>query len=90
VYVRAHYFASGSIGLGESVDRQMIRDHLALAERHVAAGERHIRRQHEIIEALGRGGHSTVAAKDLLAVFERTQRSHVGDRDRLRAVLAAS
>jgi|tagenome__1003787_1003787.scaffolds.fasta_scaffold20535480_2 hypothetical protein len=72
-------------------DRAMIEKHLALAEVHVAQGEGHIARQREIVAKMERDSNVDAAetARQLLATFEMTQRSHVGDRDRLRAELAA-
>jgi hypothetical protein len=70
------------------MDRTMLLEHLAMAERHVAEGERHIRRQHEIIAELGRNGHDTQRSRELLGLFEELQTSHIGDRDRLAKELA--
>lgn len=69
--------------------REMLEQHLAQAERHVAQGERHIARQREIIAELEEDGHDLEVAESLLAQFESTQLSHIADRDRLRAELAA-
>jgi hypothetical protein len=66
-----------------------LEEHLALAERHVALGERHIAQQRKIVAAFRRRGHDAFEAEDLLATFERTQVTHVADRDRLRSALAA-
>jgi hypothetical protein len=73
-------------------DRAMIIRHLAMAEGHVIQGESHIARQKEIVAELERDGRVEAAetARELLATFELTQKSHVEDRDRLRAKLAAS
>jgi hypothetical protein len=72
-------------------DRAMIERHLALAEGHAIRGEGHIARQREIVAEMERDGHVDAAetARELLATFEETQKSHVEDRDRLRAELAA-
>jgi hypothetical protein len=67
----------------------MLEQHLAQAERHVADGENRIARQQQIIAELASGGYDLETAQDLLAHFEYTQESHVADRDRLRAQLAA-
>jgi HEAT repeat protein len=71
-------------------ERAMIERHLTQAEGHVALGERHIARQIEIVAELERDGHeqTAIAARELLAMFEQTHKSHVEDRDRLRAELA--
>jgi antitoxin (DNA-binding transcriptional repressor) of toxin-antitoxin stability system len=63
------------------------RELLAMTEGHVARGERHIARQHEIIAELTRDGHDITRAEALLAAFEQTQRLHVADRDRLKKEL---
>jgi hypothetical protein len=44
------------------MDKAMIAEHLTLAERHVAEGERHIERQRETIRELERDGHDLTAA----------------------------
>ena len=62
---------------------------LALADAHVAEGERHVVRQKEIIEELRLGGHSTALAESLLVSFEQTLASHHAHRDRILAELSA-
>lgn len=52
------------------MDLHIIREHLAQAERHVALIDRHIARQVEIVDELGRNGHPIALALDLLE--ERT------------------
>jgi hypothetical protein len=47
-----------------------------MVERHVRQGERHVARQREIIAELGRDGHSTAVARDLLILFEWTLAQH--------------
>ena len=64
--------------------------HLELAERHVAEGEQHLARQRRLIAELERDGHDTALALELLREFERTQASHIQERDRLRAELSNS
>ena len=63
--------------------RAMLLEHLALAQKHVADGERHVRRQRELVAELDRDGHDTWQAKDLLRLFEELQVIHVSGRDRL-------
>ncbi len=72
------------------VDHARIRAYLAMAERHVAQGERILARQREIVAKLCRGGHlrAAQAASDLLSTFEESQALHVADRDWLLAELA--
>jgi hypothetical protein len=50
--------------------------------------ERHIKRQHEIIAALGRDRHDTQRARELLGLFEELQTVHIAHRDRLAKELA--
>ena len=64
--------------------------HLALAERHVAEGEQHIAKQRALVDGLARDGHDTTLALELLREFERTQASHVAERNRLRAELLSN
>jgi hypothetical protein len=47
------------------MDRAIIQDHLAQAERHVSQGERHLSRQREIIADLERDGHDSSVAQAL-------------------------
>jgi hypothetical protein len=71
------------------MDRQMLREHLQLAEKHVDEGEQHLRDQRRIVDELERDGHAKSAekARELLATMEQTQALHLADRDRLRAQL---
>jgi hypothetical protein len=69
------------------VDRAILAEHLALAERHVAQGEEHLARQRKLIADLERHGHDTKQARDLLA--QSMQALHIGDRDRLKKELEA-
>lgn len=70
------------------MDRALIMDHLAKAERHIAQGRKHIAQQIEIIISLENLGHNTGMAKSLLANFEAIQQMHIADRDRLKKELA--
>jgi hypothetical protein len=65
----------------------MLRKHLALAERHVAEGERLIARQRELVTSLERGGHDLRDAIELLRLFKELEALHVAHRDRLRKEL---
>lgn len=49
---------------------------LEMVERHVRQGERHVARQREILAELGRDGHPTAFARDLLALYEWTLAQH--------------
>jgi hypothetical protein len=76
---------------GDMDEYAMVKRHLEQAEEHVVCGEAHIAHQKTIVAELERDGHVQAAAtaRALLATFEDTQLSHVQDRDRLRAELAA-
>lgn len=62
----------------------MLKKHLALAERHVAAGEHHLERQRRVVAKRQREGFDDREAMDLLMQFEKLQAAHIADRDRLR------
>ena len=61
----------------------ILQDYLAMAERHIASGNRVITRQRQLINQLEADGHDIRAARSLLARFEDLQASHLADRDRL-------
>jgi hypothetical protein len=68
----------------------MLLNHLAMAESHVSKGEQHIARQREIIARLRRnrpGSETHKQALALLDTLERTQRTHLAERNRLRLEL---
>jgi len=65
------------------IDLQTAKEHLRLAEEHVAAGERSIARQRQVIRELERDGHDSTNAHELLEQFEEIQAMHVQGRDRL-------
>ena len=54
------------------MDRQAVERHLALAESHMAAGQRHTEEQRSILAELERDGHDTTTAGRLLAMIEAT------------------
>ena len=72
------------------MDRKMLLEHLAIAERNVAQGERQLEHQRGLIEELRRDGHDTHKAEELLLTFEESQALHIADLDRIRAELAQS
>jgi len=63
------------------MNRKMELEHLALAEKAVAEGERHIQREEQMISELDRAGHDTREALALLATYRRTQAEHVVHRN---------
>ena len=70
-------------GQAMPIAREQLLDHLAVAERHIARGERIIRKQRALVQRLDSAGLSTVEAQRLLHIFEDMQRSHRADRDRV-------
>jgi hypothetical protein len=72
------------------MERRQIEADIAMTERHISLGERHIARQIEIIAKFRRDGHDTLEAERLLANFEVSQSLHIGHRDRLLKDLAES
>lgn len=69
------------------MDRAMLQDHLAIAERHIAEGNEVIARQANLIEHLRSHEIDTTEAEHLLANFKSTLAQHIHDRDRLRTQL---
>ena len=69
------------------MDRKMELDHLVIAEKAVAAGERHIEREEQAIADLDRAGHDTTLARATLATFRRAQAAHIAHRDTLLKML---
>lgn len=63
---------------------------LEMMRRHVAEGERHVRRQREIVQELSAREHPTEMAEQLLATFEGTLREHRIHLARLEAETRAS
>src|SRR5262245_59477090 len=74
--------------IGWRMDRQMVLDHLALAEQHITEGKIIIERQLTLIAKLEQGGHDTTGSRELLTQFLHTQKMHEEDRKRLRRELA--
>jgi endonuclease/exonuclease/phosphatase family metal-dependent hydrolase len=70
------------------MDIEMIMQHLTQAREHVALGERHIARQHEIIAEIKLRGADPKEVERLLAAFEQSQAMHLSHRDRLDLQLA--
>jgi hypothetical protein len=69
------------------MDRKMIGDHLAQAERRINEGEGHLVQQRNLIAELEGLGHDTAQARALLKQLEQIQALHIADRDRLCKVL---
>ncbi len=71
------------------MDRALVTSYLQAAEEHVAILEQQIANQRGLISSLRRGGHATSSATAELREMEQTYMQYVGDRDRLRAEVAA-
>jgi hypothetical protein len=69
------------------MDRAVVSRHLAMAEKHIAAGERDLVRQREVLLTLERGGQNTTNAEARLVELEEVQAIYTGHRDRLRQEL---
>ncbi|KAB0680083.1 hypothetical protein F6X38_09745 [Aureimonas leprariae] len=67
----------------------MIEEHLEMAHRHVAEGQRLIAGQKERITELDRDGHDTAEARKLLLSFEDVQREHIAHQARIEQELAS-
>jgi hypothetical protein len=65
------------------VDRTMASEHLKLAERHVAEGQRRVNTQLALVARLEQEGHSTQEATTLLYRLEETLALQVRTRDRI-------
>jgi uncharacterized protein Smg (DUF494 family) len=65
--------AAASPWAGGEMDRTLVMEHLADAERHIAEGEDRIRHQLRIIAELERDGHDSAVARQLLDNFKRAQ-----------------
>jgi hypothetical protein len=69
------YRARTNVG-GERMDRKMELNHLKIAEKAVADGERYIEREEQLLADLDRAGHDTKQARETLANFRRMQAEH--------------
>lgn len=65
------------------MDRALLLQHLAQAERHIVLGEEHLTIQEALIADLERDGHDTEGAKEVLATMLQSQAIHVEARDRI-------
>lgn len=55
-----------------AVDREIARQHLELANMHVAEGRRRVDAQMALMARIARDGHDTLEARKLLEQFEQT------------------
>ena len=65
------------------MDRNILLQHLAQTERHIAEGEEHLAQQALLIEKLERHGRGSEDARALLKTMTETQALHKQDRDRV-------
>ena len=72
------------------MDREILVEHLSLAERHAAEGEMLVERKRILVENLAREGHDTKEAEASLKQFEELLALHIQGRDRLLKELAES
>jgi hypothetical protein len=71
------------------MNRAMLENHLAAAERHLTEAERQVVRQRELVAELERDGHDSGQAIHLLEQFEEVLTIRIAYRDRLRAELGS-
>jgi hypothetical protein len=71
------------------MDRALLIQNLAEAERHVAEGERHLAEQEARIIALEHRGHDTEEAVTILETLKQSQVLHLASRDRILKQLKA-
>jgi hypothetical protein len=69
--------------MNSPAQREIAREHLELANRHVAGGRRRVEAQRDLTAQLKRDGHETHRARVLLAQFEATLAFQVAHRDRI-------
>src|SRR5262245_53816063 len=66
----------------------VLKQHLALAEKHIAEGVAHVEQERQIVEELKRRGQDFRRSADLLELFKETLADHISERDRLLEALA--
>ena len=71
------------------MDTELILQHLALADEHVALGQKNIDQQMALIAELEIGGHDATRAKALLTKFLELQTTCEANRERLLQQLTA-
>jgi hypothetical protein len=69
--------------VNSTIDRELARRHLELANKHVAEGQKRVEAQLALVVKLGRDGHDTSQAKALLRQFEETLALQIQTRDRI-------
>jgi hypothetical protein len=71
------------------MSRQAVEKHLRAAERIVALGEKHIRKQRRLLTELERDSHPTETAREVLRNYESMQTTHIHHRDIIKRELTA-
>ncbi|MBV8795348.1 MAG: hypothetical protein JO136_10485 [Hyphomicrobiales bacterium] len=66
-----------------AIDREIVLQHLELANKHVAEGQKRIDAQLALVARLARDGHDTAQAQSLLRQFEETLALQLETRDRI-------
>jgi len=81
------FFGTGTwVQALNSMDRQMLMEHLSQAERHVAEGMVHVEKQRTLVENMARDGHDIREHEALLRQFEETLGLHIKNRDQLQSL----
>jgi hypothetical protein len=70
-----------------STARPQLLHHLSVVERHMNDGEARIKRQFEVIAKLGRDGHDTTRAIDMLREFWKCHATQTQTVERVRSLL---
>ena len=65
------------------MDRAILKQHLAQAERNATRGKQHVARQEGMIAELDRDGHDTTEARKVLVTLRQTQVLHEQEVERL-------
>ena len=74
--------------MNSPAQQEIAREHLELANSHVAGGRQRVQAQRDLAAQLKRDGHDTHGAMTLLAQFEATLAFQVEHRDRILRKLA--
>ena len=70
------------------MNRESLKQHLDLAEKHIAEGVVHVEQERQIVEELKRRRQDFRRSADLLDLFKETLATHITERDRLLEALA--
>ena len=81
--------ADAALSRFAELQRDVLKQHLALAEKHIAEGVVHVEQERQIVEELKRRGQDVRRSADLLELFKETLADHISERDRVLEELAA-